>query len=124
MTWAKLPAIQANCGIEMTLDKCMLELSEVMAMKKQVAGLYRMARPHGHRAAPGKLPRQRIPSWINLSAMGEGCFPPGAVSNLVPATWLAHSLFSSSLLTLLQGALRGPVRCDPPPPDLRGSSIG
>ena len=87
VTWAKLPAIQANCGIEMTLDACMLELSEVMAMKKQVAGLYRVARgSHGHhghhhgqppvlaRMSPGAGPkmsaRQRIPSWINLSAMG------------------------------------------------------
>ena len=96
VTWAKLPAIQANCGIEMTLDKCMLELSEVMAMKKQVAGLYRMARPLGQRAAPGKLPsRQRIPSWINLSAMGEPLLPC-AVGNLFPAAWLVHSLFMMS----------------------------
>ena len=95
VTWAKLPAIQANCGIEMTLDACMLELSEVLAMKKQVAGLYRVARSshghHGHhhgqppvlaRMSPGAGPkmaaRQRIPSWINLSAMGAGLFrsPP------------------------------------------------
>lgn len=91
MTWAKLPAIQANCGIEMTLDACMLRLSEVMAMKKQVTGLYRMARVHSQqphaqhlqhshsqqqpqqqRASPGpKMLRQRIPSWINLSDIGE-----------------------------------------------------
>ena len=36
MTWAKLSAIQANCGIEMTLDACMLRLSEVVAAKKKV----------------------------------------------------------------------------------------
>ncbi len=73
MTWAKLPAIRANCGIEMTLDECMLELSEMMAMRKQVAGLYRVARAHPQRPSPAaasKL-RKRIPSWINLSAMGE-----------------------------------------------------
>ena len=72
VTWAKLPAIRANCGIEMTLDECMLELSEMMAMRKQVAGLYRVARPHLQRPSPAaasKL-RKRIPSWINLSAMG------------------------------------------------------
>ena len=73
MTWAKLPAIRANCGIEMTLDECLLGLSEMMAMRKQVTGLYRMARAHPGRplpAAASKL-RKRIPSWINLSAMGE-----------------------------------------------------
>ena len=73
MTWAKLPAIRANCGIEMTLDECMLELSEMMAMKKQVTGLYRMARSKSQRSSPAvtrKL-RERIPSWINLSTMGE-----------------------------------------------------
>ena len=77
VTWAKLPAIQANCGIEMTLDECMLELSEMMAMRKQVTGLYRMARAHPGRplpAAAAKL-RKRIPSWINLSAMGERHVP-------------------------------------------------
>ena len=30
VTWAKLSAIQANCGIETTLDACMLKLAEVV----------------------------------------------------------------------------------------------
>ena len=66
MTWAKLSAIQANCGIEMTLDACMLRLSEVIAAQRQVQGLYRVAK---NGRASGM--RQRIPSWINLSSMGE-----------------------------------------------------
>ena len=131
VTWAKLPAIQANCGIEMTLDACMLELSEVMAMKKQVAGLYRVARgSHGHhghhhgqppvlaRMSPGAGPkmsaRQRIPSWINLSAMGLPLFTlptstrmaslqslpsaenPSSVRHTcqVLCQWLLHAFFS------------------------------
>ncbi|BDA48233.1 Triacylglycerol lipase SDP1 [Coccomyxa sp. Obi] len=65
VTWAKLSAIQANCGIEMTLDACMLRLSEVIAAQKQVQGLYRVAK---NGRANGM--RQRIPSWINLSSMG------------------------------------------------------
>ena len=106
VTWAKLPAIQANCGIEMTLDACMLELSEVMAMKKQVAGLYRVARGHAHTHSHGQPPalarmspgagskmsaRHRIPSWINLSAMGSALFrlrTPSCMAQL-------HSLLSA-----------------------------
>ena len=36
VTWAKLSAIEANCGIETTLDACMLRLSEVSAAKRRV----------------------------------------------------------------------------------------
>jgi hypothetical protein len=110
VTWAKLPAIQANCGIEMTLDKCMLELSEVMAMKKQVAGLYRMARPHGQRAAPGKLPsRQRIPSWINLSAMGEA-LPSWRCGQPVPCCMVNTQLVHLVFQMLSHNAMRGPMQ--------------
>lgn len=51
----------------MTLDACMLKLSEVAAAKKQVAGLYRVAKSGSMRNGM----RARIPSWVNLSAVGE-----------------------------------------------------
>lgn len=74
MTWAKLSAIQANCGIEATLDACMLRLSEVVAAQKQVQGLYRVVKTNGRTGGNGVHPngalRQRIPSWINLASMG------------------------------------------------------
>lgn len=71
VTWTKLSAIQANCGIEATLDACMLRLSEVVAAQKQVQGLYRVAKS-GRNGANGVSNgmRQRIPSWINLASMG------------------------------------------------------
>ncbi|CAL5228372.1 g11492 [Coccomyxa viridis] len=109
VTWAKLPAIQANCGIEMTLDECMLELSEMMAMRKQVAGLYRVARAHPQRPSPAaasKL-RKRIPSWINLSAMGlprpasdESLDGRGASDNS-----LAHTNSSKAMARAVSGTL-------------------
>ena len=47
MTWAKLSAIEANCGIETTLDACMLRVSEVAAAKKRVRSC-RSASPQSH----------------------------------------------------------------------------
>ncbi|EIE18504.1 patatin-domain-containing protein [Coccomyxa subellipsoidea C-169] len=67
VTWAKLSAIQANCGIEATLDACMLRLSEMVAAQKQVQGLYRVAK-NGRNGS--SVMHQRIPSWINLASMG------------------------------------------------------
>nr|ARQ20718.1 sugar-dependent 1 tag lipase [Lobosphaera incisa] len=35
VTWSKLSAIQANCGIETTLDECLIKLSETMFAQKR-----------------------------------------------------------------------------------------
>lgn len=102
VTWAKLSAIQANCGIEMTLDACMLRLSEVIAAQRQVQGLYRVAK-NGRTNGM----RQRIPSWINMSSMGEpprhcgakGCGIVERITVLVAC--LLSGAFLSARLTLM-----------------------
>ncbi|GLC33103.1 hypothetical protein PLESTB_000370100 [Pleodorina starrii] len=51
-TWEKLSAIECNCTIEATLDKCLAHITN------QVRG-YRLQRMHN-----------RIPSWLHMSAVG------------------------------------------------------
>ncbi|KAG2422528.1 hypothetical protein HXX76_015956 [Chlamydomonas incerta] len=51
-TWEKLSAIECNCSIEATLDKCLANIAN------QVRG-YRLQRMHN-----------RIPSWLHMSAVG------------------------------------------------------
>lgn len=68
VTWEKLSAIQANCGIEMKLDACMVRMGEkIMDVKHpQRNGA---ARRNGLRTR--SLQRMsRIPSWLNLNALG------------------------------------------------------
>ena len=48
VTWAKLSAIEANCGIETTLDACMLRLSEVSAAKRRVRTPYSSSASPSH----------------------------------------------------------------------------
>jgi len=62
-TWAKLSAIQANCGIETTLDACMVAASRQVAERRAAGARVRGSR--GRLAAPAK--RARCPSWVNMS---------------------------------------------------------
>ena len=65
-TWAKLSAIQANCGIETTLDACMMAASKMAAERRAANARARGSR--GRLNAPVK--RARCPSWVNMSAIG------------------------------------------------------
>lgn len=69
MTWAKLSAIRANCGIELTIDACLARLT-ARAREQQ---RQQVARPT-RQPAPRSIMRARSPSWINLTAYGA----PGA----------------------------------------------
>jgi TAG lipase/steryl ester hydrolase/phospholipase A2/LPA acyltransferase len=60
-TWAKLSAIAANCGIEQTLDACMLKLSGAAATRKAASA---------RAGARARSLRSRIPSWVSFSAVG------------------------------------------------------
>ena len=72
-TWAKLSAIQANCGIETTLDACMLAASKMAAERRAANARARGSR--GRLNAPAKRAPPRCPSWVNMSAIGAplGC---------------------------------------------------
>ncbi|KAI7844766.1 hypothetical protein COHA_001648 [Chlorella ohadii] len=57
-TWAKLSAIQCNCGIEATLDACIQQVST-------------WERQERRREAGAALPlKSRIPSWMHLPTLG------------------------------------------------------
>ena len=68
VTWEKLSAIQANCGIEMKLDACMVRMGEKIMEAKQ-AERNGLARRNGLRTRSLQK-MSRIPSWLNLSALG------------------------------------------------------
>jgi hypothetical protein len=60
-TWAKLSAIQANCGIELMLDECVSELNR----RRKV--LREMERSSAIQSHGGNMGRRRIPSWNHLA---------------------------------------------------------
>ena len=93
MTWNKLSAIQANCGIEMQLDQCMVQLGQQINQHK--AQQQQKQQQLEARASSKPVPVRdmrpramhklaRTPSWINMTAMGtlldqhdcHGCLPP------------------------------------------------
>ena len=57
-TWAKLSAIQCNCGIEVTMDACI----------QQVAAEERAAQRKRH-AVVAPLKKGRLPSWADLEGL-------------------------------------------------------
>lgn len=83
-TWAKLSAIQANCGIETTLDACMVAASKMAAERRAANARARGSR--GRLNAPAKRAPPRCPSWVNMSAIGAflGC----------STTWVCDTLQS------------------------------
>lgn len=60
-TWAKLSAIQANCGIELMLDECVSELNR---RRKALREIERSSALQSH---GGNMGRRRIPSWNHLA---------------------------------------------------------
>lgn len=62
-TWAKLSAIQANCGIELMLDECVIELNHQRHLQK--CSEKPLTPTSGGLALSGTA--KRIPSWICLA---------------------------------------------------------
>ena len=67
MTWTKLSAIRANCGIELSIDACLATLSD-KARQQKLSGDSR--RSSLLQASRSSMMRARTPSWLNLSAYG------------------------------------------------------
>lgn len=61
-TWAKLSAIQANCGIELMLDECVSELNR---RRKALREIERSSALQSH--GGNNMGRRRIPSWNHLA---------------------------------------------------------
>jgi len=77
-TWAKMSAIQANCGIELTIDACLAHLTNALKKKRVTADAG--SPRHSLRVAIGspspqvqaqQMLRARTPSWTNMQAYGE-----------------------------------------------------
>jgi TAG lipase/steryl ester hydrolase/phospholipase A2/LPA acyltransferase len=64
-TWAKLSAIQANCGIELMLDECVSELNRRRKIQRQ-AERHSTAQAHGGMGRSSSATK-RIPSWNNMA---------------------------------------------------------
>ncbi|CAM6099233.1 unnamed protein product [Calypogeia fissa] len=64
-TWAKLSAIQANCGIELMLDECVSELHRRRKAQKEAEQLREGKR------MPRQNTTKRIPSWNCLAHVGS-----------------------------------------------------
>lgn len=64
-TWAKLSAIQANCGIELMLDECVSELNRRRKALREIERSNAMQNSHG--GMRGLSGTKRIPSWNNMA---------------------------------------------------------
>ncbi|KAK9804424.1 hypothetical protein WJX72_011952 [[Myrmecia] bisecta] len=51
VTWSKLSAIQANCGIETTLDECLIKLSDAMFLQRRQRSSHQSSPVKGSPAA-------------------------------------------------------------------------
>ena len=90
MTWGKMGAIQANCGIEVKLDQCMVDLGDqIMAAKLAQHTPQQQPQPQPPQQGQqqqqqqqqllgvGMRPRSmhklaRTPSWMSMTAMTGG----------------------------------------------------
>ncbi|KAH7430251.1 hypothetical protein KP509_09G090200 [Ceratopteris richardii] len=63
-TWAKLSAIQANCGIELMLDECMIVLNQQRQLQRNSE---KCLTPTGSGPNLSLGSSKRIPSWICLA---------------------------------------------------------
>ncbi|KAK9795501.1 hypothetical protein WJX73_009996 [Symbiochloris irregularis] len=72
VTWEKLSAIQANCGIEMKLDQCMVRIGEkIMERSATERGGNGSNGQRRHSLRARSMQKMsRIPSWLNMSALG------------------------------------------------------
>ncbi|KAK9821995.1 hypothetical protein WJX81_006133 [Elliptochloris bilobata] len=108
-TWAKLSAIQANCGIETTLDACMVAASKMVAEGRAANARSRGSR--GRLNAPAR--RARVPSWVNMSAIG---LPPSASDDALDRSG------GGSAGDLMVHARAGDEPAAPAPPNALGRS--
>ena len=112
MTWGKMGAIQANCGIEVQLDQCMVDLGDqIMAAKLAQSTPHQQqqqaqAQQQGQQQVQGQpqqllgvgmRPRSmhklaRTPSWMSMTAM------TGGTANAVPLPWFLCFCRSRHLL--------------------------
>lgn len=86
-TWAKISAIQCNCGIEATLDACI----------QQVAAWERAEQKDRRITAAAAMPLKsgRLPSWADLDSLQHQ--QQHKVSCNVPGSSSVESLYSMSL---------------------------
>ena len=105
--WAKLSAIAANCGVEGTLDECMLRLSSEAAARK--AGAARSA-------ARAARVRSRIPSWVS--------FPPASAGGNVPHVASDDALDARAAEPCAEPAFACAGDPSPPPPPPRVETGG
>lgn len=85
-TWTKLSAIKANCGIELTIDACLVSLTAKPGNGKapeagQRSSFYRTSA--GGTPSSRSLLRARSPSWINLTAYGGSPHPTKRLAKVV-----------------------------------------
>lgn len=64
MTWQKLSAIQAACGIELTFDRCLAVVKAAEAQERADSS------SGSHLPRRGNM-RSRIPSWSCMATAGE-----------------------------------------------------
>jgi TAG lipase/steryl ester hydrolase/phospholipase A2/LPA acyltransferase len=102
-TWAKISAIQCNCGIEATLDACI----------QQVAAWERVEHRDRKTAASAMpLKSGRLPSWADLDSLQQQYNSSSTVqgSTSVESLYsmsLSHAVASSSGVVLSVGVLSG-----------------
>ncbi|KAH6828706.1 Patatin-like phospholipase family protein [Perilla frutescens var. hirtella] len=62
-TWEKLPAMKANCGIELALDECVAVLNHMRRLKRSAERAAAAASPRGVGSTARFSASKRIPSW-------------------------------------------------------------
>lgn len=84
-TWAKLSAIQANCGIELMLDECVSELNRrrkaLREIERSSAAALQSGNNNNNSSNNNNMGRRRIPSWNHL-ARENSCGSLDEVENL------------------------------------------
>ncbi|KAG2494204.1 hypothetical protein HYH03_007562 [Edaphochlamys debaryana] len=113
-TWEKLAAIECNCTIEATLDKCLAHITN------QIRG-YRLQRMHN-----------RIPSWLHMSAVGlpavaswgDSEFAEAAAAAAAAATSTSWGTDAAAAGLGLAGTTPGSSSRAPPPAPSSGLGGG
>jgi hypothetical protein len=77
-----MSAIQANCGIELTIDACLAQLTTWLKRKRVTEARSPRNSIRTSPAPQQQLLRARTPSWINLQAYGEP--PPPILHRHLP----------------------------------------
>lgn len=74
VTWEKLAAIRANCGIELTIDSCLAQLTNDAKQQRVLQSKVARNSLRNPQSAQSQFLRARTPSWINLQAYGQTLF--------------------------------------------------